>query len=116
MVRRSMFPNNLKRELHDLRDSFMGDITKIREEFGEEVSTLHQTIENLQADVALCKRSLASSGSNINHGPKIDVPKPSILGLNLWRISRSNSIQRILRTRRRVGFVNLSNPGRYGST
>ncbi|GJT14832.1 putative retrotransposon gag domain, aspartic peptidase domain protein [Tanacetum coccineum] len=55
----------------------MGEITKIREEFGEEVSTLHQTIENLQADVALCKRSLASSGSNTNHGPKIDVPKPS---------------------------------------
>ncbi|GJZ49134.1 putative nucleotidyltransferase, ribonuclease H [Tanacetum coccineum] len=68
---------DLKRELHDLRDSFMGEITKIREEFGEEVSTLHQTIENLQADVALCKRSLASSGSNTNHGPKIDVPKPS---------------------------------------
>ncbi|GJY21981.1 putative retrotransposon gag domain, aspartic peptidase domain protein [Tanacetum coccineum] len=48
---------DLKRELHDLRDSFMGEITKIREEFGEEVSTLHQTIENLQADVAgvVCK-------------------------------------------------------------
>ncbi|GJT57578.1 hypothetical protein Tco_0992632 [Tanacetum coccineum] len=68
---------DLKRELHDLRDSFMGEITKIREEFGEEVSTLHQTIENLQADVALCKQSLASGGSNTNHGPKIDVPKPS---------------------------------------
>nr|GFA68785.1 putative retrotransposon Gag domain, aspartic peptidase domain protein [Tanacetum cinerariifolium] len=44
---------------------------------GEEVSTLHQTIEDLQADVALCKRSLASGGDNNNHGPKIDVPKPS---------------------------------------
>ncbi|GKD20860.1 putative retrotransposon gag domain, aspartic peptidase domain protein, partial [Tanacetum coccineum] len=68
---------DLKCKLHDLRDSFMGEITKIREEFGEEVSTLHQTIENLQADVALCKRSLASSGNNTNHGPKIGVPKPS---------------------------------------
>nr|GEW77022.1 hypothetical protein VITISV_037851 [Tanacetum cinerariifolium] len=37
----------------------MGEIAKIREEFGEEVSTLHQTIEDLPADVALCKRSLA---------------------------------------------------------
>ncbi|GKB34710.1 hypothetical protein Tco_0879652 [Tanacetum coccineum] len=55
----------------------MGEITKIREEFREEVSTLHQTIENLQADVAMCKRPLASSGSNTNHGPKIGVPKPS---------------------------------------
>nr|GEY05927.1 uncharacterized protein [Tanacetum cinerariifolium] len=36
--------------------------------FGEEVSTLHQTIEDLQADVALCKRSLASGGDNTNHG------------------------------------------------
>ncbi|GJW42912.1 hypothetical protein Tco_0071711 [Tanacetum coccineum] len=68
---------DLKRKLYDLRDSFMGEITKIREEFREEVSTLHQTIENLQADVAMCKRPLASSGSNTNHGPKIGVPKPS---------------------------------------
>nr|GFC19332.1 hypothetical protein [Tanacetum cinerariifolium] len=45
---------DLKREIHDLRDSFMGEIANIREEFGEEVSTLHQTIEDLQADVALC--------------------------------------------------------------
>nr|GEV01859.1 hypothetical protein [Tanacetum cinerariifolium] len=37
-------------------------ITKIREEFEEEVSILHQTIEDLQADVALCKRSLTSGG------------------------------------------------------
>nr|GEV62011.1 putative retrotransposon Gag domain, nucleotide-binding alpha-beta plait domain protein [Tanacetum cinerariifolium] len=68
---------DLRRDIHDLRDSFMGEITKIREEFGEEVSTLHQTIEDLQADVALCKRSLASGGGNTNHGPKLDVPKPS---------------------------------------
>ncbi|GKF03998.1 hypothetical protein Tco_0034666 [Tanacetum coccineum] len=26
---------DLKREIHDLKDSFMGEITKIREEFGE---------------------------------------------------------------------------------
>ncbi|GKA98700.1 hypothetical protein Tco_0826637, partial [Tanacetum coccineum] len=68
---------DLKREIHDLRDSFMGEITKIREDFGDEVSTLHQVIEALQADMALCKRSLASGGGNTNHGPKIDVPKPS---------------------------------------
>ncbi|GKG16111.1 hypothetical protein Tco_0358434, partial [Tanacetum coccineum] len=35
---------DLKREIHDLSDSFMGEFTKIREEFGEEVSTLYQTI------------------------------------------------------------------------
>ncbi|GJV01077.1 putative retrotransposon gag domain, aspartic peptidase domain protein [Tanacetum coccineum] len=58
-------------------NSFMGKITKIREEFGDEVSTLHQVIEALQADMALCMRSLASGGGNTNHGPKIDVPKPS---------------------------------------
>nr|GEX43770.1 putative retrotransposon Gag domain, nucleotide-binding alpha-beta plait domain protein [Tanacetum cinerariifolium] len=68
---------DLKREIHDLRDSFMGEIIKIREEFREEVSTLHQTIEDLQADVELCKRSLASRGGNANHGPKLNVPKPS---------------------------------------
>nr|GFB28056.1 putative retrotransposon Gag domain, aspartic peptidase domain protein [Tanacetum cinerariifolium] len=68
---------DLKREIHDLRDSFMGEIAKIREEFGEEVSTLHQTIEDLQADMALCKRSLASRGGNANQGSKLDVPKPS---------------------------------------
>nr|GEX53112.1 putative reverse transcriptase domain-containing protein [Tanacetum cinerariifolium] len=30
-----------------------------------------------RGDVALCKRSLASGGGNTNHGPKLDVPKPS---------------------------------------
>ncbi|GKB66436.1 putative retrotransposon gag domain, aspartic peptidase domain protein [Tanacetum coccineum] len=49
------------------------------DEFGEEVSTLHQTIEDLQTDVALCKRSLASGGGNTNHGSKIKVPKPSLV-------------------------------------
>nr|GFC88523.1 putative retrotransposon Gag domain, nucleotide-binding alpha-beta plait domain protein [Tanacetum cinerariifolium] len=68
---------DLKREIHDLRDSFMGEITKIREEFEDEVSTLHQVIKALQADMALCKRSLASGDGNTNHGLKIDVPKPS---------------------------------------
>ncbi|GKB81757.1 putative retrotransposon gag domain, aspartic peptidase domain protein [Tanacetum coccineum] len=68
---------DLKCEIHDLRDSFMGKITKIREEFGEEVSTLHHVIEGLQADMALCKRSFASGDDNTNHGSKIDVPKPS---------------------------------------
>nr|GEU90614.1 hypothetical protein [Tanacetum cinerariifolium] len=67
---------DLKREIHNLRDSFMGEITKIREEFGEEFSTLHQDIKDLQAYMALCKRSLASGGGNTNHGPKIDVSKP----------------------------------------
>ncbi|GJT34363.1 hypothetical protein Tco_0924782 [Tanacetum coccineum] len=68
---------DLMREICGVRDMFMDEIMKIRTEFGEEVSTLHQTIEDLQADVALCKRSLASGGGNTNHGPKLDVPKPS---------------------------------------
>ncbi|GJW66461.1 putative retrotransposon gag domain, aspartic peptidase domain protein [Tanacetum coccineum] len=75
---------DLKCEIHDLRDSFMGEITNIREEFGEEVSILHQVIEYLQADMALCKRSLTSGGGNTNHGRKIDVPKPSpFVGVNV---------------------------------
>ncbi|GJW62306.1 hypothetical protein Tco_0111641 [Tanacetum coccineum] len=70
---------DLMREIHGVRDMFMDEITKIRTEFGEEVSTLYQTIEDWQADMALCKRSLASGGGNtINHGPKFDVPKPSL--------------------------------------
>nr|GEU45969.1 hypothetical protein [Tanacetum cinerariifolium] len=81
------------------------------------------------ADMALCKRSLASGGDNTNHGLKIYVTKPSpfvgkresrVVDDFLWeveqyleRISRSNSIRRMLRTRRRVNFVNSSNPRRY---
>ncbi|GJZ79971.1 putative nucleotidyltransferase, ribonuclease H, partial [Tanacetum coccineum] len=62
---------NLRHETHGLKDMFMGEITKIREEFKEEISAIHQTIEDLQADVASCKRSLASGGDNTsNHGPK----------------------------------------------
>nr|GEU73013.1 zinc finger, CCHC-type [Tanacetum cinerariifolium] len=71
------FSGDLKREIHNLKDSFMGEITKIHEEFGEEVSTLHQVIEALQANMVLYNRSLASGGENTNHGPKIDVSKPS---------------------------------------
>ncbi|GJT90848.1 putative retrotransposon gag domain, nucleotide-binding alpha-beta plait domain protein [Tanacetum coccineum] len=76
-VETSMADRDLKHEIHDLRDSFMGEITKIREEFGDEVSTLHQVIKDLKADMMLCKWSLASGGGNTNLGPKIDVPKPS---------------------------------------
>ncbi|GKF47444.1 hypothetical protein Tco_0137246, partial [Tanacetum coccineum] len=68
---------DLKREIRDVRDMLMDEIKKIRMDLGEEVSTLRQTIEGLQADVALYKRSLASGGGNPNHGPKIEVPKPS---------------------------------------
>ncbi|GKE67459.1 putative retrotransposon gag domain, aspartic peptidase domain protein, partial [Tanacetum coccineum] len=68
---------DLMREICGVRDMFMDEITKIWTEFGEEISTIHQTFEDLQADVALCKRSLASGGDTTNHGPKLDVPKPS---------------------------------------
>ncbi|GKA79133.1 putative reverse transcriptase domain-containing protein [Tanacetum coccineum] len=68
----------LMHEIRGIRDMFMDEIAKIRKEFGEEVSTLHQTIEDLQADVALCKWSLASGGGNTNYRPKLDVPKPSL--------------------------------------
>ncbi|GJZ53761.1 hypothetical protein Tco_0608646 [Tanacetum coccineum] len=71
------FSGDLMLEICGVRDMFMDEITKIRTEFEEEISTLHQTIEDLQADVALCKRSLASGGDTTNHGPKLDVPKPS---------------------------------------
>ncbi|GJY35233.1 putative retrotransposon gag domain, aspartic peptidase domain protein [Tanacetum coccineum] len=67
----------------DFANSFMGEITKIREEFEKSRHT-YQTIEKLPSrrgaficHVSRCKRSLASGGSNTNHGPKIDVPKPS---------------------------------------
>nr|GEU90766.1 hypothetical protein [Tanacetum cinerariifolium] len=50
-------------------------ITKIREEFGGEIFRIHQIIEDLRADVALCKRSLASGGGNTSqHGLKLDFP------------------------------------------
>nr|GEW18465.1 hypothetical protein CTI12_AA187700 [Tanacetum cinerariifolium] len=68
--------SDLKTQVEGL-EGLDSDFTSMREDFKEEVSTLHQTIEDLQADVALCKRSLASGDDNTNHGPKIDVPKPS---------------------------------------
>nr|GEY92965.1 putative retrotransposon Gag domain, aspartic peptidase domain protein [Tanacetum cinerariifolium] len=63
--------------LKGLDFEFTSEIIKIREEFRKEVSTLHQVIKDLQEDMALYKLSLASGGDNTNHGPKIDVPKPS---------------------------------------
>ncbi|GKG58065.1 hypothetical protein Tco_0589676, partial [Tanacetum coccineum] len=74
LVALNTLSGDLKREIHDLKDSFMGEITKIQEKFGDEVSILHQVIEALQADMALCNRSLASGSGNTNHGLKIDVP------------------------------------------
>ncbi|GKD27811.1 hypothetical protein Tco_1234025 [Tanacetum coccineum] len=69
--------DNLMREIRSVRDMFMYEIMKIWMEFKEEISTLYQIIEDLQADVALCKRCLASGGGNTNYRPKLDVPKPS---------------------------------------
>ena len=69
---------DLRREIHDLRDMFMGEITKLRKEVGEEISAIHQTIEGLQTDMVLCKRSMASGGGNTsNIASKLEVPKPS---------------------------------------
>nr|GEW83523.1 reverse transcriptase domain-containing protein [Tanacetum cinerariifolium] len=42
-----------------------------------------------------------------------DVKSDETLFEGVTRISRNNSIRRMLRTRRRVGFVNSSNPRRY---
>nr|GFA28762.1 reverse transcriptase [Tanacetum cinerariifolium] len=65
---------DLKSEIHNLRDSFMGEIAKIREELGEEVSTLHQTIEDLQANVGiyalLCKKLIFPNTRRDSSKPK----------------------------------------------
>lgn len=54
------------------------EITKLRDEFGEEISNIHKTIGHLQADVVLWKRSMVNGGGEASHhAPKIDVPKPS---------------------------------------
>ncbi|GJW42050.1 hypothetical protein Tco_0070849 [Tanacetum coccineum] len=66
----------LKNQVEGL-DGLDSDFTSMREDF--QVSTLHQVIEDLQADMPLYKRSLASGGGNPNHGLKIDVLKPSSL-------------------------------------
>ncbi|GJW95402.1 ATP-binding cassette subfamily C member 8 [Tanacetum coccineum] len=68
------FMAELKNQVEGL-EGLDSDFTSMREDF--RVSILHQVIEDLQADMALCKRSLASGGGNTNHGPKIDVPKTS---------------------------------------
>ncbi|GJY26560.1 hypothetical protein Tco_0401286 [Tanacetum coccineum] len=84
---------DLKREIHGLRDSFMGRDPQVRKEFGDEV--LHTT-----STVGM---------ENIERGTETIDTQAEIVAA-----SKSNSIRRILRTRRRVGFVNSSNPGRYG--
>ena len=69
---------DMKREIHDLKEMLMGEVKKLREEFGEEISNIRKTVEDLQADVVLCKRSMANGGGEASHhAPKIDVPKPS---------------------------------------
>ncbi|PWA81445.1 hypothetical protein CTI12_AA187700 [Artemisia annua] len=69
---------DMKREIHDLKVMLMGEVKKLREEFGEEISNIRKTVEDLQADVVLCKRSMANGcGEASHHAPKMDVPKPS---------------------------------------
>ncbi|GJW58057.1 hypothetical protein Tco_0104788 [Tanacetum coccineum] len=85
---------DLKREIHGLRDSFMGRDPQVRKEFGDEV--LHTT-----STVGM---------ENIERGTETIDTQAEIVAA-----SKSNSIRRILRTRRRVGFINSSNLGRYGS-
>ncbi|GJX21215.1 putative retrotransposon gag domain, aspartic peptidase domain protein [Tanacetum coccineum] len=138
----------------DFTNSFMGEITKIRDEFGDEVSTLHQVIE-------ACKRIWrCASGKRearavddllwemeqylervnvVDDASKIKMATPYLKDTAAlwWRCQygdiergtatidtwaefvadfKKPSIRRMLRTRQRVGFVNSSNPGRYGST
>ncbi|GKB11490.1 hypothetical protein Tco_0845413 [Tanacetum coccineum] len=62
--------------LEGLDSNFMS----MRDDFRVALNTLSGELmffEGLQADMALCKRSLVSGGGNTNHGLKIDVPKPS---------------------------------------
>ncbi|GJX43660.1 putative retrotransposon gag domain, aspartic peptidase domain protein [Tanacetum coccineum] len=69
---------NMSREIHDLRGMLMGETTRMRGEVEEEWRSLRRELEDLRADIALCKRFMASGGgltSNIT--PKVEVPKPS---------------------------------------
>ena len=40
---------DFKREIHDLKEMFMGEVKKLRDEFGEEISNIHKTVEDLKA-------------------------------------------------------------------
>ncbi|GKE16129.1 hypothetical protein Tco_1423706, partial [Tanacetum coccineum] len=55
---------NLGREIHDLRNILMGKITWMRGEVEEELGSLRRELEDLQADLSLCKRFIASGEGN----------------------------------------------------
>nr|GFB28168.1 putative retrotransposon Gag domain, nucleotide-binding alpha-beta plait domain protein [Tanacetum cinerariifolium] len=69
---------NLGRESYDLRGMLMGEIMRIRGKVKEKRRSLHRELEDLRADVPLCKHFIASGGRNTsNIDPKVEVPKPS---------------------------------------
>ncbi|GJR30116.1 putative retrotransposon gag domain, aspartic peptidase domain protein [Tanacetum coccineum] len=69
---------NLGREIHNLRGMLMGEITRMQSEVVEEWRSLRRELEDLRADVSLCKRFMASGGGNTsNIAPKVEIPKPS---------------------------------------
>ena len=74
----NVLSGDLRNELHDLRGMFMSELAKFQGEVEVEISTIHQQMEEIQADVSLAKRVMASGGGNTsNQTSKVDFPKPS---------------------------------------
>ena len=72
----NVLSGDLRNELHDLRGMFMSELAKFRVEV--EISTIHQHMEEIQTDVSLAKRVMASgNGNTSNNAPKVYFPKPS---------------------------------------
>ncbi|GKA71960.1 hypothetical protein Tco_0778176 [Tanacetum coccineum] len=69
---------NLGREIHDLRNILMGEITRMRGEVEEELGSFRRELKDLKADLSLCKRFIASGEGNTgNIAPKVEVHKLS---------------------------------------
>lgn len=70
--------DDFREVINTLSGEFKREINGLKELFIGKISNIEKTIEDLQADVVLCKRSMANGGGNVgNNAPKIDVPKPS---------------------------------------
>lgn len=68
----------LRGELHDLRDKFMGEVEKLQGDVEEEISAIHRSFKELETDVKVFKRFMASGGDTTGYDtPKVEVPKPS---------------------------------------
>ena len=72
---------SLRAEMGKIREEFEGELAKTRHVFQTEVNGTLVRLDEVQADLARCKRAMvARTGSSVVESQRIDIPRPKSFG------------------------------------